>query len=136
MYLVVAGYPLSDNLSTWGGKELRTVPEKEGMLTSIQSSGTSHLYELPAIPALARFVAKWSPLQNNQHAIIDFDHDLTQVEKAYLKLIQSHDNPFVEWDLTGEWSCGTIDKGVGIVGGGDGIDAWVPQNTIVLGFKN
>lgn len=121
VYLVVIGHKLSDELPD-ECILLDNAPEMTTRIGDILGSGAAHVYKLPVIPAVARFVAKWSPLENEGDGDPDFVRDFALVEEVYLNIIRFCDNSSVT-------SCGLIDKGVGIVNGNGG-------NTILLGFQN
>lgn len=132
IYLVLQGVPLH-NLPE-GVQLVTNIPESEQLLHILSSDPNKHIYTLPNIESLQRLYHKWKPLHNGLHTNPNFEEDLTRMEKDYVTLIKSG-NPGVEWDTTGEWSGGIVERGVGVVGG-DGTGGLIPQNTIILGFTN
>jgi hypothetical protein len=100
----------------------------------MQSDPDKHIYKLPVIPALEQLEVKWRPLQNSHHHNPEFERDLTRLEVKCLELVKSQ-NPGVEWDTSGNWSGGFVERGTGVVGGDD-TGGLVPQNTIIIGFTN
>lgn len=134
VYLVVRGRMLVDKDLPAGCTLIRDVPATEPLLTVLNAAETTHVYTLPVTQPLKRLVARWSPLHNEQHLNPNFETELTLVEEDYLKIIRSRHNPLIKLDISGKWSGGSIDRGVGIVGGGDAVG--VPQNTILFGFDN
>lgn len=123
VYLVVIGNKLSDKRPD-ECILLDNEPEMTTRLDDMLGPGAAHLYKLPVIPAVRRFVAKWGPLEEEgpEEEDPDFVRDFALVEDVYLNIIRFCDNPSVT-------SSGFIDKGFAIVKGDGG-------NTILLGCQN
>ena len=106
IYLVLVGDPLRHPPEGWS--LLSEIPETEPLLGFMHSDPEKHIYKLPVIEA--------------------------RLEVKYLELVKSQ-NPGVEWDTSGNWSGGFVERGTGVVGGDD-TGGLVPQNTIIIGFTN
>ena len=84
------------------------------MFLQIWEAQNKHIYKLPIIASAIQLKKKWRNLQNKLHDNPEFEIDLTQMEKKYLKLIR-HKNKTFTWDISGKWCSPICREGAGIV---------------------
>jgi hypothetical protein len=97
-------------------------------LCNIYGKTTPYIYKLPSNDVLRRLKSNYGTIDQHLWKNHKWDKDLTELELVYVKMLQTHTKSTkYDWDLSGQWACGLIERGVGLISN---------ENEISMGFKH